>query len=168
MPGGAWRNGRHDVSDAVGSQHPNTKGPGQKAGPFFVISAAASRNEPPPAALKRRPRRPQNRSSTLRWPAIFPDRHHVIRAALWTGQLGDAERGRAIRLVDTGNQALLLYGYRRASRLRMNCIRWGLRPRALLWSFIVALLVFALGAGVSLYAASKQIERGTRHRPVVN
>lgn len=54
-------------------------------------------------------------------------------------------------LVDTGNELLLLYGLRR-SRLppdRLHPLGYG--RELYFWSFIVALLVFAVGAGVSFY-----------------
>ncbi|MGY3513988.1 hypothetical protein ACVIQY_006963 [Bradyrhizobium sp. USDA 3051] len=54
-------------------------------------------------------------------------------------------------LVDTTNEILLLYGYRRASRSPDESHPLGYGRELYFWSFIVALLIFALGAGVSLY-----------------
>ena len=54
-------------------------------------------------------------------------------------------------LVDTGNEVLLLYGMKRASRPRDESHPFGYGREIYFWSFIVALLVFALGAGVSIY-----------------
>src|SRR3954470_3185986 len=54
-------------------------------------------------------------------------------------------------VVDTGNQALLLYGMRRAQRPPDDRFPFGHGKEIYFWSFVVALLVFALGAGVSLY-----------------
>ncbi|TIO11356.1 MAG: cation transporter, partial [Mesorhizobium sp.] len=54
-------------------------------------------------------------------------------------------------LVDTGNGALLLYGMRRAARPPDRTHPLGHGRELYFWSFIVALLVFALGAGVSFY-----------------
>jgi cation diffusion facilitator family transporter len=53
-------------------------------------------------------------------------------------------------LVDTGNEALLLYGYRRARQRPDPDHPLGHGRELYFWSFIVALLLFALGAGVSI------------------
>lgn len=54
-------------------------------------------------------------------------------------------------LVDSVNELLLLYGMRRAARPRDLNHPFGHGRELYFWSFIVALLVFGLGAGVSLY-----------------
>lgn len=54
-------------------------------------------------------------------------------------------------LVDTGNSVLLLYGLHRATRPPDAMHPLGHGRELYFWSFIVALLVFALGAGVSVY-----------------
>jgi cation diffusion facilitator family transporter len=54
-------------------------------------------------------------------------------------------------LVDTGNEVLLLYGLRRAKLKPDHAHPFGHGREVYFWSFIVALLVFAVGAGVSLY-----------------
>jgi cation diffusion facilitator family transporter len=54
-------------------------------------------------------------------------------------------------LVDTGNEGLLLYGYSRSRRRPDRSHPLGYGRELYLWSFIVALLLFALGAGVSIY-----------------
>lgn len=54
-------------------------------------------------------------------------------------------------LVDTCNELLLLYGMKRAERPPDAAHPFGHGREVYFWSFIVALLVFALGAGVSFY-----------------
>ncbi|MDR7920452.1 cation transporter, partial [Escherichia coli] len=54
-------------------------------------------------------------------------------------------------LVDTGNQGLLLYGQYRAKRLPDRDHPFGYGRELYFWAFIVAILIFGLGAGVSIY-----------------
>ena len=72
-------------------------------------------------------------------------------------------------LVDTGNEVLLLYGLRRAARPADQAHPFGHGREVYFWSFVVALSVFALGAGVSFYEGVLHV----RHpepitRPAVN
>jgi cation diffusion facilitator family transporter len=54
-------------------------------------------------------------------------------------------------VVDTGNEGLLLYGMRRAKLPPDERYPFGHGKEIYFWSFVVALLIFALGAGVSIY-----------------
>ena len=54
-------------------------------------------------------------------------------------------------LVDSTNQLLLMYGQKRASKPADARHPGGYGRELYFWSFVVALLVFALGAGVSVY-----------------
>ncbi|MEH6951820.1 cation diffusion facilitator family transporter [Nitrobacter sp. NHB1] len=82
-------------------------------------------------------------------------------AALITGSSSMISEG-VHSLVDTGNEALLLYGYSRAS-LRPDAHHpLGYGRELYFWSFIVALLLFALGAGVSFYEGILHVAAPTR------
>ncbi len=54
-------------------------------------------------------------------------------------------------LVDTGNQGLLLYGMKRGARPADKDFPFGHGKEIYFWSFIVAILIFALGGGISVY-----------------
>jgi cation diffusion facilitator family transporter len=54
-------------------------------------------------------------------------------------------------IVDTGNQVLLLYGLRRAKRPANEQFPFGHGKEIYFWGFIVAMMIFTVGAGVSIY-----------------
>jgi cation diffusion facilitator family transporter len=72
-------------------------------------------------------------------------------------------------LVDTGNEVLLLRGLRRAERPADQSHPFGHGREVYFWSFVVALCIFALGAGVSIYEGILHIlEPEPIKRPAVN
>ena len=54
-------------------------------------------------------------------------------------------------LVDTGNQILLLYGIKQAKKPADKKFPFGHGKEIYFWSFVVAILIFAVGSGVSIY-----------------
>lgn len=54
-------------------------------------------------------------------------------------------------VVDTGNQILLLVGLKRAARPPDEVHPFGYGKEIYFWSFVVAILLFSLGAGISIY-----------------
>ncbi|MHC5027537.1 MAG: cation diffusion facilitator family transporter [Planctomycetota bacterium] len=60
-------------------------------------------------------------------------------------------------LVDTGNQGLLLYGLRRAKKPADEKYPFGHGKEIYFWSFVVAIMLFAIGAGISIYEGVHQI-----------
>jgi cation diffusion facilitator family transporter len=70
-------------------------------------------------------------------------------AAWWTGS--SAMLSEAVHsLVDTSNQLLLLYGLHRGTKPADDLHPLGYGREIYFWSFIVALLMFTIGAGVTL------------------
>lgn len=72
-------------------------------------------------------------------------------------------------LVDTVNELLLLYGLRRAGLPPDRTHPFGHGRELYFWSFIVALLVLAMGAGVSFYQGVVHIRHPEAiERPLIN
>lgn len=89
-------------------------------------------------------------------------------AGFWTGSSAMLSEG-VHSLVDTGNEALLLYGQYRAAKPADDDHPLGYGRELYFWSFIVALLIFAVGSGLSLYEGVTQIVHPEPIRyPLVN
>ncbi len=68
-------------------------------------------------------------------------------------------------LVDTGNQGLLLYGIKRANKPADEHHPFGYGMELYFWTFVVAILIFGLGAGVSIFEGVSKIKS---EHPVLN
>lgn len=68
-------------------------------------------------------------------------------------------------VVDTGNQVLLLLGHRRAKKPADAHFPFGYGKEIYFWAFVVAIMIFAVGSGVSVYEGIKHL---IDPRPIVN
>lgn len=85
-------------------------------------------------------------------------------AYTWTGS--SAMLSEAIHsLVDTSNQALILKGIKRSRRPADARHPFGYSKELYFWAFIVAILLFSLGAGVALYEG---VEKLIHPHPIEN
>ena len=87
------------------------------------------------------------------WAALFGNMAVAVvklAAAVLTGSSAMLSEG-VHSLVDTSNELLLIYGLRRAAKPPDLEHPYGYGRELYFWSFIVSLLIFAVGAGVSFY-----------------
>ena len=68
-------------------------------------------------------------------------------------------------VVDTGNQVLLLYGLHRAKRPANEQFPFGHGKEVYFWGFVVAITIFTIGAGVSIY---KGVHHILHPVPIIN
>lgn len=72
-------------------------------------------------------------------------------------------------VVDTGNQGLLLYGMKRAGKPADAGHPFGYSMELYFWTFVVAILIFSVGAGVSIYEGVSKLQHPhTLRNPLVN
>lgn len=71
-------------------------------------------------------------------------------AAAMTGSAAMMSEG-IHSVVDTGNQLLLLLGLRKAKKPADKEFPFGHGKEIYFWSFVVAIMIFAVGAGISIY-----------------
>ena len=89
-------------------------------------------------------------------------------AAFFTGSSAMFSEG-IHSLVDTGNQGLLLYGLKASKKPPDERFPFGHGKEIYFWSFVVAILVFAVGAGVSLYeGVHRIIHPSPIENPIIN
>jgi cation diffusion facilitator family transporter len=98
-------------------------------------------------------------STTSVWAALIGDilvAFCKAVAAIWTGSA--AMMSEAIHsLVDATNELLLLYGIHRSKRKADVDHPFGYGREVYFWSFVVSLLIFALGAGISIYVGVSRV-----------
>ena len=72
-------------------------------------------------------------------------------------------------VVDTGNQCLMLYGMKRAKKPADAGHPFGYSMELYFWTFVVAILIFSLGSGLSIYEGVSKLQHPhTLQKPLVN
>src|SRR5258707_5468911 len=71
-------------------------------------------------------------------------------------------------LVDTGNGGLLLFGFRQSQKPADSQHPFGHGKELYFWSLVVAILIFALGGGMSVYEGVTHLSNPHLHDPTWN
>ena len=89
-------------------------------------------------------------------------------AAVMTGSSAMLSEG-IHSLVDTGNQMLLLHGIKQSTKPADEHFPFGHGKEIYFWSFIVAILIFALGGGISIYEGIQHLLHPSEMKnPMIN
>ena len=89
-------------------------------------------------------------------------------AAFMTGSSAMMSEG-IHSLVDTGNQILLLHGIKQSTKPADENFPFGHGKEIYFWSFIVAILIFALGGGISIYEGIQNLLHPSEMKnPMIN
>ena len=89
-------------------------------------------------------------------------------AAFFTGSSAMISEG-VHSLTDTVNQILLLYGIKASKKPADKNFPFGHGKEIYFWSFVVAILIFAIGAGISFYEGIHHVIHPKRvENPIVN
>ena len=110
-------------------------------------------------------------SRTIIWAALIGNSLISITKFVASGITGSsAMLSEGIHsLVDTGNQVLLLYGLSRSQKPADEKFPFGHGKEVYFWSFVVAILIFAVGSGISLYEGIVHIRHPVHvENPMIN